>query len=223
MEQLSNQQLKLNLEQYKVILEDWIPKKAFIAIAVNDQYIYFSEENHHFHMEIGQQVPMDSLAYRILQTNEKSDAVLDNSLFDTPYYAVGYPIVFADQPAALIVVLPHSYRKPILDAYKILTGKQKEDWVPIQVEQISHIESLQKSTWFYKDGSQYKTNVTLKELETRLPDSFIRVHRSYIINIHFIKKISRDLTSSFIIKLKDESEIPVSQSYVIDLRKRLEF
>lgn len=215
--------LKSHLEQYKIILKDWIPKKAFLAIAMNNQYIYFSEENHHFHMEIGQQVPTDSLAYRILQTNEKSDAVLDNSLFDTPYYAMGYPIMITNQLAALIVVLPHSYRKPVLDAYKILTGKQQDDWVPVQVEQISHIESLQKSTWFYKDSSQYKTTVTLKELETRLPDSFIRVHRSYIVNIHFIKKISRDITSNFVLYLKDHSEIPVSQSYITELRKRLEF
>lgn len=223
MENLSPTQLKTHLEQYKIILKDWIPKNAFIAIAMNNKYIYFSDNNHHFHMELGQQVPSDSLAYQILKTNEKSDAVLDNSLFDTPYYAMGYPIIIANQQAALIIVLPHSYRKPVLDAYKILTGKQHEDWVPIQVEQISHIESLQKSTWFYKEGSQYKTAVTLKELETRLPDSFIRVHRSYIINIHFIKKISRDLTSNFIISLKDGSEIPVSQSYVTELRKRLEF
>ncbi|MER1986557.1 MAG: LytTR family DNA-binding domain-containing protein [Solibacillus sp.] len=223
MENLIMKDLKSQLEQYKTILKDWIPKKAFLAIAMNNQYVYFSEENHHFHMEIGQQIPTDSLAYRILQTNEKSDAVLDNSLFDTPYYAMGYPIMITNQLAALIVVLPHSYRKPVLDAYKILTGKQQEDWVPIQVEQISHIESLQKSTWFYKDSSQYKTTVTLKELETRLPDSFIRVHRSYIVNIHFIKKISRDITSSFVIYLKDHSEIPVSQSYITELRKRLEF
>ncbi|MER2190739.1 MAG: LytTR family DNA-binding domain-containing protein [Solibacillus sp.] len=223
MENLIMKDLKSQLEQYKTILKDWIPKKAFLAIAMNNQYVYFSEENHHFHMEIGQQIPTDSLAYRILQTNEKSDAVLDNSLFDTPYYAMGYPIMITNQLAALIVVLPHSYRKPVLDAYKILTGKQQEDWVPIQVEQISHIESLQKSTWFYKDSSQYKTTVTLKELETRLPDSFIRVHRSYIVNIHFIKKISRDITSNFVIYLKDHSEIPVSQSYITELRKRLEF
>lgn len=223
MENLLMSDLKSHLEQYKIILKDWIPKKAFLAIAMNNQYIYFSEENHHFHMEIGQQVPTDSLAYRILQTNEKSDAVLDNSLFDTPYYAMGYPIMITNQLAALIVVLPHSYRKPVLDAYKILTGKQQDDWVPVQVEQISHIESLQKSTWFYKDSSQYKTTVTLKELETRLPDSFIRVHRSYIVNIHFIKKISRDITSNFVLYLKDHSEIPVSQSYITELRKRLEF
>lgn len=223
MENLSAVHLKSYVEQYKVILKDWIPKKAFIAIAMNNKYIYFSEKNHHFHMEIGQQVPEDSLAFRISQTMEKSDAVLDNSLFDTPYYAIGYPIIIADQLASLIIVLPHSYRKPVLDSYKILTGKQNEDWVPVQVEKISHIESLQKSTWFYKDGSQYKTAVTLKELETRLPESFIRVHRSYIINIHFIKKISRDLTSSFLIHLNDHREIPVSQSYLADLRKRLEF
>lgn len=223
MEKLSKNYLKDCIEQYKTILEDWIPKKAFLAIAMDNKYIYFSEETHQFHIKIGQEVPIDSIAYRILTTCEKSDAVLENSLFEMPYYAMGYPILINNKQAALIIILPHSYRKPALDSYKILTGKQNEDWVPILIDHISHIESLQKRTWFYKEGVQYKTAITLKELETRLPDPFIRVHRSYIINIHYIKKISRDLTSSFIIKLKDNSEIPVSQSYVAELRKRLEF
>ncbi|RKJ14103.1 LytTR family transcriptional regulator, partial [Butyricicoccus sp. 1XD8-22] len=83
--------------------------------------------------------------------------------------------------------------------------------------------SLQKKTWFYMNGDQYKTNVTLKELETRLPNIFLRIHRSYIINIHFIKKITRDLASNFVVVLKDGSELPVSQSCLSDLRKILEF
>ncbi|MEG0440660.1 MAG: LytTR family DNA-binding domain-containing protein, partial [Solibacillus sp.] len=68
-----------------------------------------------------------------------------------------------------------------------------------------------------------KTSVTLKELQTRLPNTFIRIHRSYIVNICSIKKISRDLTSNFIVLLKDGTELPVSQSYINSLRALLEF
>lgn len=153
----------------------------------------------------------------------KTDAVMDNSLFDTPYYAIGYPIIINNQPGALIIVLPPTFSKPKTEPYRFLTGKQNEDWSPVPIEQISHFESLQKRTWFYKEGEQYKTSVTLKEMQTRLPNIFIRIHRSYIINIHFVKKISRDITSNFVVLLKDGTELPVSQSYMNDVRNVLDF
>lgn len=211
------------LQQYKIILGDWIPPNASIALAVNNTYIYFGSGTHNIHLEVGTAVKEDSIAYRVLQTKTKTEAVMDNSLFDTPYYAIGYPIVINEQPGALVVVLPPTFIKPKPESYRFLTGRQNEDWSPVPIEQISHIESLQKRTWFYRNGDQYNTKVTLKGLQTRLPNTFLRIHRSYIINIHFIKKISRDLTSNFIILMKDGTELPVSQSYLNDLRAVLEF
>ncbi|CAM5568318.1 Transcriptional regulatory protein YpdB OS=Lysinibacillus sphaericus OX=1421 GN=ypdB_3 PE=4 SV=1 [Lysinibacillus sphaericus] len=94
---------------------------------------------------------------------------------------------------------------------------------PVVIDKISYIESLQKKTWFYVEKEQFKTSITLKELQMRLPPFFIRIHRSYIVNIHFIKKMARDLTSNFIVTLKDGTELPVSQSYLNNLRNALEF
>lgn len=127
------------------------------------------------------------------------------------------------EQGALVVVLPPLFKVKSSDIYQFLTGKQMEDWIPISIDQISHIESLQKRTWFYSKGEQYKTAITLKELQTRLPNNFLRIHRSYIINICYIKKISRDLTSNFIVQLNDGVELPVSQSYINNLRAVLEF
>lgn len=211
------------LNQYKIILEDWIPQDASIAIAVNSSFIYFSTGHHHFSLKVGSAVPKDSIAYKVLQTKQKVDAVMENTLFETPYYAIGYPILVNGEQGALVVVLPPLFKVKSSDMYQFLTGKQMEDWVPISIDQISHIESLQKRTWFYSKGEQYKTAITLKELQTRLPNNFLRIHRSYIINIYYIKKISRDLTSNFIVHLKDGVELPVSQSYINNLRAVLEF
>ena len=211
------------LEQYKTILKDWIPSNASIAIAVKDTFVYFGAGHHKISLEIGSTVPTDSIAYQVLQTGKKIDAIMESSLFETPYYAIGYPIIVGEERGALIILLPPLFKTEDPAKYTFLTGKQEEDWIPVAIEQISHIESLQKRTWFYKDREQFKTNITLKELQTRLPEIFIRIHRSYIINIHFIKKISRDITSSFIVKLKDGTELPISQSYLNEIRDILEF
>lgn len=210
-------------QQYIFMLKDWIPADSSIAIAVENAYVYFHSGHQSIHLEIGQQVLPGSIADQVLQTQKKTDAILDNSLFDTPYYGIGYPIYIQNKPAALVIVLPSSFTTKRAEPFQFLTGKQEEEWNPVAINKISHIESLQKKTWFYVEGDQYKTSITLKELQLRLPSYFIRIHRSYIVNIHFIKKMARDLTSNFIVTLIDGSELPVSQSYLNDLRSALEF
>lgn len=210
-------------QQYIMMLKDWIPTDASIAIAVENTYIYFHSSHQNIRLEVGQPVLPGSIAGQVLQTRQKTEAILDNSLFDTPYYGIGYPINVQNQPAALVVVLPPAFSAKKTEPFQFLTGKQEEEWNPIAINKISHIESLQKKTWFYVDGEQFKTTITLKELQTRLPSYFIRIHRSYIVNIHFIKKMARDLTSNFIVTLIDGSELPVSQSYITNLRNALEF
>ncbi|MGY4793501.1 LytTR family DNA-binding domain-containing protein [Lysinibacillus fusiformis] len=210
-------------QQYIFMLKDWIPADSSIAIAVENSYIFFHSGHTSIQLEVGQQVLPGSIAYQVLQTHKKTDAVLDNSLFETPYYGIGYPIYIQNKPAALVIVLPSSFTTKKAEPFQFLTGKQEEEWSPVAINKISHIESLQKKTWFYVDGEQFKTSITLKELQLRLPSCFIRIHRSYIVNIHFIKKMARDLTSNFIVTLIDGSELPVSQSYINDLRHALEF
>lgn len=212
------------LQQYKVILEDWVPKNSTIAIAQGDKYIYFSSSFHNELLEINTKISTDSIAYKVLQSSMKSEGIVEDSLFNKgPHYSIGYPIIINEKPAALVIFCPQSQIKQKHNTYRFLTGRRKEDWVPIPIEKVSHIESLQKKTWFYKNGEQYMSSITLKELQTRLPDSFLRIHRSCIVNIQYIEKISRDLTSNFIVILQDQTELPVSQSYLNDLRSILEF
>lgn len=211
------------LEQYKVILEDWIPKDASIVIALGDTYVYYSPSTTHFHLKLSKEVHSKSTAAQVLENRHKTEILIDETIFGTAYYVIGYPIIIEHQEAALVVIFPSSYVPEKQEQYKFLTGKQDEDWVPVPIEQVSHIESLQKRTWFYAADEQYKINCTLKELQLKLPEYFLRIHRSYIINIYFIKRISKDLASNFFVELKNGSELPISQSYINDLRKFLEF
>ncbi|QPQ33609.1 LytTR family DNA-binding domain-containing protein [Lysinibacillus sp. JNUCC-52] len=210
-------------QQFITMLQDWIPPNSSIAIAVKNSYIYFHSDSHNIHLETGRQVEPGSIAAQVLQTKKRTDAILDNTLFGTPYYGIGYPIHIQDTLAALVVVLPSTFTVQKLEPYQFLTGKREEEWNPVAIEKISYLESLQKKTWFYVEKEQFKTSITLKELQMRLPPFFIRIHRSYIVNIHFIKKMARDLTSNFIVTLKDGTELPVSQSYLNNLRNALEF
>ena len=209
-------------EHYRAILSDWLPEGASIAIAIDFTYVYFASGHANIALHVGSTVPKDSMAYRVLLERKKIDAMMETTLFETPYYAIGYPVTVQGKEGALIVVLPPLY-KPQQNILKIITGKDdEEDYIPILVTDIQYFESLQKKTWIYRNAEQFKTSITLKELQTRLPVNFIRIHRSYIVNLHYITRISKDYTTNYIVYLKNGVELPVSHSYTNNLRKALE-
>lgn len=129
------------------------------------------------------------------------------------------PIEINGEQAALVVLLPSDQMNPL----RMLTGKHDDEWYPVPIEQITHIESYQKKTFFYTEDGQFSVSSTLKELERRLPEIFLRIHRSYIVNTAKISKISRDFSSNLVVRVVDGTELPVSQSYVNDVKCRLGF
>lgn len=208
---------------YQTILADWLPKQSSIAIALHNEYIYFSSTTDQFQLSVGTPVQKNSVAHAVLTSNSKIDAMMDETLFNQPYYGVGYPILIDNERAALIVILPLHFSFLDKEPIRFLTGKDDNGWSPVLIEDIMYIESLNKKTWFYEKGTQHKTSITLKELQLSLPKQFLRIHRSYIINIHYIKTITRDLTSNFQVTLINDMTLPISQSYVSEIRNTLNF
>ncbi len=211
------------LQQYASILEDWVPKDAAIAIAMGDTYIYYVEGIHNIRLKEGQPVMPGSIADKVINHRLKVDKIMDNSLFGIPYYGIGYPVDLQGEPGALIVILPPYYHVLRHEPFRFLTGKQEDEWSPVAIEEIAYIESLQKKTWFYVASEQFCTSYTLKDLQLRLPKTFLRIHRSYIVNIPAIQRISRDITSNLVLTLRDGTELPVGQTYMADVRKALGF
>jgi two-component system response regulator LytT len=212
--------------EIKKLLKDWIPPEASIAIANKVQYVNYISGIHDIKIQPGQPIPSGSVAERVIQQRDRIELIVHESVFGIPYYGIGYPIESRTGfQGALTVILPPSYTLEKASPLTYITGKQGEFWTPTPVEEIAYIESHQKKTWFYTINGKYSTIQTLKELEERLPDKFIRVHRSFIVNIMFIQHLYRDLTSNLILKLKipDTPELTVSQTYVPNVRRILEF
>lgn len=208
-------------ENYRAIFSDWLPKGSSIAIAIGNRFVYFASGHSQITLEVGSLVPKESLAYRVLHEQIKLDSLMDTSLFNTPYYAIGYPLIIEGERAALIIVLPPLFKSTPQEPLTLLTGRIEDDWIPVDILDITYFESLQKKTWFYNMDNQFKTSITLKELELKLPKYFIRIHRSYIVNVKFISKITKDYSSNLIVHLKNGAELPVSQSYASSLKQLL--
>jgi|WetSurMetagenome_2_1015567.scaffolds.fasta_scaffold31681_1 two-component system, LytTR family, response regulator len=74
----------------------------------------------------------------------------------------------------------------------------------IKLSEIIYLQAQEKYvSIFSKDGKENLTEKTVKDLELTLPDNFLRVHRSIIINVDFIKEFQTYFNSRYIIYLND--------------------
>jgi len=204
-------------------MKDWIPKDASIAIALGNHYLYYNSGIHDIRIIKGQIVEQGSIADSVINKGTRIEKLMDDSLFGIAYYGIGYPITVNQQQAALVIILPTNYYFLTREPLSFLTGKQEDTWNPIKIEEVAYIESLHKKTWFYANNEAYSLIQTLKNLEVLLPHCFLRIHRSYIVNISYIKEISRDFTSNLQITLIDGTVLSVSQTYVNSFRTKLGF
>ncbi|QFT87788.1 Transcriptional regulatory protein YpdB [Bacillus sp. THAF10] len=78
--------------------------------------------------------------------------------------------------------------------------KQKNDIHIIQKKDIVFIERSGRSTTIYTKSESIKTYLTLNELEGELRErDFLRSHRSFIINIHYVKSFSLYAKNSYMV------------------------
>jgi two-component system LytT family response regulator len=83
----------------------------------------------------------------------------------------------------------------------------------INVDKIEYIEAQDDYVQVRSEGKSYLKNQRLTELEGQLDASqFLRIHRSYIVNIAFVDRIEQATKDSHVAILKDGSKIPVSRS-----------
>tara|TARA_R110000796_G_scaffold252619_2_gene388823 strand:- start:68695 stop:69429 length:735 start_codon:yes stop_codon:yes gene_type:complete len=100
--------------------------------------------------------------------------------------------------------------------------KSYKDYRYIDTNEILYLKADNNTTdVIMKDGSIISAFKTLKTFEDRLPQNFIRIHQSYILNTDFISRINYGKS---ICALKNgDTQIPFSKSYKdnIDNLKKL--
>lgn len=86
----------------------------------------------------------------------------------------------------------------------------------INLSDIIYVESLKDYIRIYTEDEQIITKETTGEFEQRLPsESFLRIHRSFIVKVDKIKTVSHDE-----ITLEDQS-LPVGRSYKAQVMEQL--
>ncbi len=82
------------------------------------------------------------------------------------------------------------------------------------IAEVTHLKADKDYTWIHmKNGESYLSNLGIGHVERKLnPQIFIRIHRSYIVNLDFVMEMYRDAQRSFV-TLVNGVEINVGRNY----------
>jgi len=92
----------------------------------------------------------------------------------------------------------------------------------IPVEEIKWIEAQDDYVLINSEKGRFLKQKTMKYFENHLNENqFVRIHRSYIINLDFLQHLEQTDTESYRLVLKNGKELPVSKNGLSRLKSTL--
>lgn len=93
----------------------------------------------------------------------------------------------------------------------------------VESRDVFYIEGIRNYTYVHTYDNRHLSRLGLGEMERRVPDNLMRVHRSYIVNLDHVHGCRWATRSSFRLVLADveSTEIPVSRVLVSEVQQRL--
>lgn len=93
----------------------------------------------------------------------------------------------------------------------------------IHIPDICYFEAREKYVFIHTKEKEYLIDYSLGFLAERLPDEFIRVHRSYLLNTRHIKEMHKYFKGSYIFIMNDiqETKIKAANSYSGAIKQQL--
>lgn len=106
---------------------------------------------------------------------------------------------------------------------RTLCLKTYRDYHYIDTNEILYLKADNNATdFFMKDGNKISAFKTLKSFEETLPENFIRIHQSYILNVKYVSRINYGKNTCTL--RTNEDHLPFSKSYkerIDDLKQML--
>jgi two-component system LytT family response regulator len=100
--------------------------------------------------------------------------------------------------------------------------QKSEKLFNLPVEEIIFLEASGDYTVITTKNDQFVSSSGIGKLEEILnPDTFIRVHRSTIINLNYLKEIERHFNGGMVVKMQNGKSFPVSRTYAKLIRKKV--
>lgn len=94
-------------------------------------------------------------------------------------------------------------------------------WVKVLFQDIRLLESDANYVKLYTATERFHFDSSLKELESRLPPCFVKIHRSFIVNLSHVKAYEEGYVELSSVFDRDDNFINVGRTYQKDLKTRL--
>ncbi|MEJ2003975.1 MAG: LytTR family DNA-binding domain-containing protein [Cyclobacteriaceae bacterium] len=100
--------------------------------------------------------------------------------------------------------------------------QKSEKLLNLEVKNIMYLEASGDYTVLSTKNDQFLSSSGIGKLEEKLdPEIFIRIHRSTIINLNFLKEIEKHFNGGLIVKMENNKTFPVSRTYAKQIRKKV--
>jgi two-component system, LytTR family, response regulator len=100
--------------------------------------------------------------------------------------------------------------------------QKSEKLYNLPIEEIVYLEASGDYTIISTKNDQFVSSSGIGKLEEMMnPDTFIRVHRSTIVNVNYLKEIERHFNGGMVVKMISGKSFPVSRTYAKQIRKKV--
>ena len=212
-----------SIQEIMKVIHEFFPEHASIAISNTNEYVYYqASKKIDLKIQPGDPIKEGTATYKALTYGQKVNEFIDSDILGVSYYGMSIPIIKEGITKGAVTAILHQQPSPFLSQY--MTIKTGENWYPVKHNQVLFLETQLRKTYVKTETRGGYHRLNLSELELFLSsESFIRCHRSYIVNIAFIKEIQPDSHSTFLLEMNDGTRIPVSQRYASYFRRSLGF
>ncbi len=128
------------------------------------------------------------------------------------------PVYFLLKPVSidkLCAAMERAIRHLLRDENDLVAFSEGGSTVQLMPRNISYMESHLHEVHIHEVGRIWSLHGKLSELTKRMPIQFLRVHQSYLVNMDYIVKFTKQE-----IVLQDGSRIPISRARQLEASKR---
>lgn len=134
-------------------------------------------------------------------------------IFSAAYVALGYIFARVDERTQPLQSPPENAPAPAAPLSRFAVRKKGVD-VLVLAEEIGWIEAAGNYAILHVGAEKHEIRSSLSRLESELdPASFVRVHKSAIVNIARVREVEPWFNGDYRIRLQDGTEVPLSRRY----------
>lgn len=194
-------------------IDELQPDLVFLDITLGDAQ---------FGIELGKKLQEKTSVPFIYLTSHSDSDTIQRANETKPSGYLLKPFKSKDLKVAIDIALLNKGEEPKVEEVQVFFVKHNKKWLKIEPEEIRFLKADDTYTEIYTDTDRYVISQSLKKLENRIQDKiFVRIHRSYMVNINHISSIEEDIV--VIERSAGKELIPIGKTYRKDFLSLIKF